>query len=100
MAGTIRYNEDYSEFQVVLADGTEFEPEDMPETGVTIIEHPDDIAQNFLVVLSTFDADDSNLDPNTIYLLTPVATQTEDNVEFEGDEDEDEEEEAELPPTA
>ena len=73
-SATIRYNEDYSEYEVVLPDGTHLAAEPMPEDGIQIIEHPEDSKLNFLAVLSTYDDEESNLEPNTVYLLAPVIT--------------------------
>jgi hypothetical protein len=97
--GKLRYNEDYSLFEAILPNGSEFDPEEVPDSGIQVIEDPDDPTQNYLAVLVNYDGDDSNLEANTLYQLTPISTDIEDNCEFEEVEDEEgeEEDEAEAP---
>lgn len=89
----IRYNDDYSKYEVVLPDGTHMEAEEVPEDGVDLIEHPDDPKQNFIVFLKTYDEEQSNIEPDSLYLMAPILdVETEEGCDFE------EEDEAEAGP--
>jgi hypothetical protein len=100
MSACIRYNEDYSEYEVVLPDGTALAKEAVPEEGVDEIAHPDDPNQRFLVVLMTYDEEDGFYEPNTIYRVTAEPTELEDGCDFDAEDAEDGEdpEEAEETP--
>ena len=95
MAATVRYNDDYSEFQLVLDDGTEYDVLEVSEAGIDVMDDNEDPAKNYLVVHSTFDGSDeeggsSNLQPATVYQLLAVPTEIEEDVEFpeeDGDDD-------------
>ena len=91
MSACIRYNEEYSRYEVILPDGTHLEAEDIPEDGIDEIDHPDDPKQKFIVVLQTH-VEEDGYEPNTVYKLEALETETEDGCDFdaedEGEEDE------------
>lgn len=86
----IRYNEDFTEYSIVFPDGTETDACELPESGIEFHEH-EDTDELLVAVLLNFDDEDSALEKNRIYRLTPMETEVEEGVEFE-DEEADEEE--------
>jgi hypothetical protein len=95
--GKLRYNEDYSLFEAILPNGSEFDPEEVPDSGIQVIEDPDDPTQNYLAVLVNYDGDDSNLEANSLYQLIKVSTDIEDNCDLEVPDETEEEDEAGTP---
>jgi hypothetical protein len=94
----ISYNEDFSEFSITLPNGRDIGGDDVPESGIAIVDDDED-EMPYLAVLLNFDDDASSLEKNTVYQLTPLDTDIEEGVEFEDDEDEEEEEAEEAPET-
>ena len=97
MSACIRYNEEYSRYEVILPDGTHLEAEDIPEDGIDEIDHPDDPKQKFIVVLQTH-VEEDGYEPNTVYKLEALETETEDGCDFDAEDEGEEEDETEETP--
>lgn len=67
----LKYSDDHTQFTLVLDDGSEFDPEDVSEEGIVLIEDGDD-GKLYECVLENYQGP---LEPDTVYQLSKLTTQ-------------------------